>query len=129
LLPDTLDLYYFPVLLATSLLGCILGTYSRPPTEWYVLKEFYRNVRPWGFWKPVQDALQAEGNYTPPNKEFGWDMLNVFLGIVAQTSLVILPIYLIFRQSTPLYIALGILLICLFFLKKFWWDRLGEKLS
>jgi Na+/proline symporter len=126
LLPGTLDLYYFPVLLVTSLLGCILGTYSRPPTERDVLKEFYRNVRPWGFWKPIYDELRAGDQGFRKNRRFGRDMFNVLVGIVAQTTLVIIPIYLIFRQKFPIYLAIGILAVCLVFLKKFWWDTLNE---
>ena len=33
--------------------GCIIGTYTAPPTDAEVLKKFYKQVRPWGFWKPV----------------------------------------------------------------------------
>lgn len=124
LLPGTLDLYYFPVLLATSLAGCIMGTYSRPPTEPEVLKGFYKNVRPWGFWKPVHDELLAEDPSFKRNTGFKGDMFNVFVGITAQTSLVLLPMYLIFRQTIPLSILLGILILCLLLLKKYWWDAL-----
>lgn len=126
LLPDTLDLYYFPVLLATSLLGCIVGTYYRPPTEMEVLKDFYRNVRPWGFWKPVHEAVLKDYPDLRKNRQFGRDVFNIVLGIVAQTSLVILPMYLIFRQFTPLYIVLFVLACCILLLKKFWWDTLHE---
>ena len=129
LLPHILDLYYFPILLFTSLLGCILSTYSRPPTERKVLKSFYRNVRPWGFWKPIYEELAAESPNIKPNREFPRDMLNVFLGTIAQTTLVIIPIYLVFRQQFPLYVALAILVACLLLLKKYWWNTLDEALD
>ncbi len=129
LLPDTLDLYYFPVLLLSSFLGCILGTYSRPPTEIEVLKEFYRNVRPWGYWKPVYQELAKEDPSIKPNAHFGRDMFNVLIGITAQTCLVILPIYLVFRKGAPVFITLGVLAISILLLKKFWWDTLGERVG
>jgi len=53
-------------------------------------------------------------------------MFNVIVGIVAQTVLVIMPMYVIFRQGTPFYISLAILAICLFLLKKYWWNKLEE---
>ena len=37
----TLDLYYFPLILILSFAGSILGSLSRPPTNYRVLKEFY----------------------------------------------------------------------------------------
>ena len=129
LFPDVNELYLFPILLVVSLIGSIIGTYSAPPTEEEVLKTFYKNVRPWGFWKPINDKLVAENPDFKKNKDFGRDMFNVVIGIIAQTVLVILPMYLIFRQSIPIYISLAILVACLFLLKKYWWNKLNEELN
>ncbi|MGG5485754.1 sodium:solute symporter family protein [Gaetbulibacter sp. PBL-D1] len=129
LFPNILSLYLFPILLVVSILGSIIGTYSAPPTDDEVLKSFYKNVRPWGFWKPVHDKLLAEDPSLKRNKDFGRDMFNIVIGIIAQTTLVILPMYIIFRQQTPIYISVVILVICVFLLKKFWWNKLDEKLD
>ena len=86
-------------------------------------------MRPWGFWKPINDKLVAENPNFKKNKDFGRDMFNVTVGIVAQTALVIIPMYIIFRQSMPLYISLAILAVSLFLLKKYWWNTLNEKLD
>lgn len=126
---QTLDLYYFPILLLTSAIGCVFGTYSAPPTELEVLKSFYINVRPWGFWKPIHDQIIEDHPQVKKNTKFGRDMFNVVIGIIAQTALVILPMYLIFRQNTPVYILIGILIICIYLLKRFWWNTLNEKLD
>lgn len=129
LLPGTLDLYYFPVLLTTSVIGCLVGTYSAPPTEEAILKRFYANVRPWGFWKPIEEKILKENPSFKKNKDFKIDMFNVFIGVIAQTALVILPMYLVFRQQLPSIILAVVLIICLYLLKKFWWDKLEEKLN
>ncbi|HMC01099.1 MAG TPA: hypothetical protein VKN14_08705, partial [Flavobacteriaceae bacterium] len=129
LFPDVNELYLFPILLVVSLIGSIIGTYSAPPTEETVLKNFYKNVRPWGFWKPVHDKLASENNGLQKNSDFGRDMFNIVVGIIAQTALVILPMYIIFRQSAPVYISLIVLVVCIFLLKKYWWDTLNEKLD
>lgn len=128
-LDGVLDLYYFPVLLITSIMGCLIGTYSAPPTDETTLKSFYTNVRPWGFWKPIQKQLHAEYPNLKINTHFKRDMFNVFIGIIAQTLLVILPMYIIFQQLIPIYISIGILVICLYLLKKYWWNTLNEPLE
>jgi len=124
--PEYNALYLFPILLVVSLIGSIIGTYSAPPTDEAVLKAFYKNVKPWGFWKPISDKLIAEDPNFKRNKEFGRDMFNVSIGIIAQTVLVIIPMYMIFRQTTPIYIALVILIVCIILLKKYWWNSLNE---
>ena len=86
-------------------------------------------MRPWGFWKPIHDKLAAENSNFKKNTDFKRDMFNVTIGIVAQTILVILPMYIVFRQTTPIYISLAILAVSLFLLKKFWWNTLNEKLD
>lgn len=126
LFPDVLGLYLFPVILLFSIIGSIIGTYAAPPTNEEVLKAFYKNVRPWGFWKPIHDKVVADDPGFIGNKDFGRDMFNVTVGIVAQTALVVLPMYLIFRQSVPVYISLAVLALCTILLKKNWWDKLEK---
>lgn len=123
---ETLDLYYFPLLFISSIIGCIVGTYSAPPTEESVLKTFYSTVRPWGFWKPIHEKVLADNPNFKENTTLKRDMFNIFIGTVAQTALVFLPMYIIFRQSTPIYIVTAVLVVCIFLLKKFWWDTLEE---
>lgn len=129
LFPDILGLYLFPILLVVSLIGSIVGTYSGPPTEEAVLKSFYKNVRPWGYWKPIHDKLILETPDLKKNSDFGIDMFNVTVGIIAQTALVILPMYVVFRQGTPAFVALAVVIVCLFLLKRFWWNKLNEQLD
>ena len=123
---DTLDLYYFPLILVISIAGCIIGTYAAPPTNEETLKNFYRHVRPWGFWKPIHDKVVAETPGFKKNTDFWRDMFNVFVGIIAQTALVIFPIYIILKQVFPLSVSIAIIVICFIILKKTWWDRLPD---
>jgi Na+/proline symporter len=119
-----LDLYTFPLMLLISLIGCIAGTYAAPPVEESVLKDFYRRVRPWGFWGPIHAKVVAEDPGFTANKHFRRDMFNVFIGIIWQTALVIFPIYLVLLQAVPTLIAVAIALICTLILKRTWYDHL-----
>jgi hypothetical protein len=73
-----------------------------------------------------RQELAAEDPTIQKNSDFFRDMFNVMVGIVAQTTLIAIPIYLIFRQDLAMFVALAILAACLVSLKKFWWDRLGD---
>ncbi len=124
--PGVLDLYTFPLMLALALAGAIIGTYLSPPTEEAVLKAFYKNIRPWGFWKPIHDKVVAEDPSFVANKEFKKDMFNVFIGIIWQTALVIFPIYLVLLKTVPFLVSLGIALLCSLILKRTWFDKLPK---
>lgn len=124
---ETLDLYYFPWLLLISIIGAVLGTFLTPPTDEKTLKEFYSNVRPWGIWGPIKQKVMAEDPTFEPNKNFKRDMFNVVIGTIAQTALVALPIYIVLKETLPIWITIIITVICGFILKKTWWDTLPEK--
>jgi solute:Na+ symporter, SSS family len=119
-----LELYWWPVIFVLSVAGCILGTFTAPPTDMAVLKKFYSTVRPWGFWKPVHNAVMAEDPSFVPNKRFKLDMFNVVLGIAAQCCLTILPMYVVLWLKLPLVVTVGILLVIVLILKNTWWNKL-----
>jgi MFS family permease len=119
-----LPLYNWPLLFLISIIGCIAGTYSAPATDGTILKKFYKQVRPWGFWKPVHELVVAEDPTFVPNKRFKLDMFNVVIGIIGQSCLTILPMYLILWMKLPLLITILIFGIVVLILKKTWWDKL-----
>jgi solute:Na+ symporter, SSS family len=123
----TLDLYYFPYILVISIGGAIAGTFLSKPTDEETLKKFYKTVNPWGFWKPVRLKVMAEDPAFIPNRDFKKDMFNVVIGVVAQTALTALPIYIVLQKGTPIWISAAVILVCGFILKKTWWDKLPEK--
>jgi solute:Na+ symporter, SSS family len=122
-----LPLYYFPITLAVSTLGCLAGTYAAPAADEAVLKNFYRNVRPWGFWKPVHDLVIKEDPIFAANKNFKRDMFNVVVGIIWQICLTVIPVYIIIREQLPLITSVGILLVTTLILKKNWYDKLKQE--
>jgi len=124
---QTLELYLFPLLLLITALGSIIGTYAAPPTEEKVLIDFYKKTRPWGFWKPIYEKIVADEPDFKKNTFFKKDMGNVLVGTVAQTVLVAVPIYLVLREYTAMWVSIGIICVCGFLLKKFWWNTLETK--
>ncbi|MBO2543651.1 MAG: sodium:solute symporter family protein [Zunongwangia sp.] len=124
---DTLDLYYFPIILLISVAGSIIGTYSAPPTDEQVLINFYKQTRPWGFWKPIYSKIKASEPGFEKNTAFKRDMFNVVIGTLAQTLLVIIPLYLIMHKNISMIVSIVILIICVIILKKNWWDYIKNE--
>lgn len=124
---NVLELYYFPLLFLCSLGGCVAGSLLTPPTDMNTLKTFYRTVRPWGFWGPVHERVVAEEPDFVPNKNLGIDAFNVVVGVIAQCTLTLLPIYLVLGMHKELGLTLCLLLVCSLILKKTWWDRLSAE--
>ncbi|GAA3744763.1 Na+:solute symporter [Flavobacterium ginsengisoli] len=120
------SIYLFPLIFGMSILGCLLGTYLSKPTDIEVLKSFYTNVRPWGFWGPVYKQLKAEDQSFQKNNDFYLDMMNCVIGIVWQSSMILLPIYFIIRDYPKAGVALAVFLVTTTVLKFTWLDRVRK---
>ena len=119
-------IYLFPIIFSFSLLGSFMGTLITVPTNMDTLKSFYKNVHPWGFWEPVCKELQKEDPSFKKNDEFWKDMGNSLIGIVWQSSMIVLPIYFIVRDYPKAIISLLVLLITSIILKYTWLDRVKK---
>ncbi|MCP4977404.1 MAG: Na+:solute symporter [Maribacter sp.] len=119
-------IYLFPIIFGFSLLGSFLGTYLSKPTEMGVLKSFYKNVRPWGWWGPVYRELNNEDISISKNTNFWKDMGNCTIGIVWQSSMIVLPIYFMIRDYPKAWVALAIFVLTSVILKYTWLDRVRK---
>ena len=124
--PSIPALMAFPYVFAVSLVGCIVGSMLTAPEADEVLMKFYMQVRPWGFWKPVLKNVHAYYPDFVPNKRLRLDAFNVVVGIVWQTSLVLLPMSLITKQYGLLAGVAASVLITSVILKFTWWNNLDE---
>ena len=92
-----------------------------------VLKHFYKTVRPWGFWKPIAEKVMAENPDFQPNQAFKRDIANIFVGIIWQTALILLPMYLVFHHWWESVVIAMTVLGTSAFLKRNWWDPLQRE--
>ncbi|MDN3595434.1 sodium:solute symporter family protein [Zunongwangia endophytica] len=114
-------IYLFPIILGFSLLGSLLGTFLTKPTDMATLKSFYTNVHPWGFWKPVRDYYSEEN--IEKNNEFWLDMFNCLIGIIWQSSMILLPIFLVVRDYPKTWMSVAVFIATSLILKFTWLDK------
>jgi len=114
------------LILLFSAIACIAGSLLTKPTDAEVLKKFYRNVRPWGFWRPVHLMLLKDDPTIERNEDAPRDLLNCGVGIIWQLTLVVIPLYVVFRDVQGTLVSLAVLAATTIFLKKFWYDRLQK---
>jgi Na+/proline symporter len=117
----------FGLVFGIALIGCIVGTLATKADEDEVVMDFYRRVRPWGFWGPVRAKLQAIDPSIEANQDFFLDMFNVAVGIVWQVSLVALPIYVVIQEWDRVGISVALIVITTIVLKFTWYNRLEKR--
>ncbi len=123
-LPGAGFLISFPIIFGISTLGSFLGCLLTKPEDEKVLIEFYKNVRPWGFWKPIYQKIKLTDADFQKNENFGRDMLNSLIGIIWQLSLTVMPVFLVIRENTNFFIAFTGFIITSLILKFNWFDKL-----
>ena len=119
-------IYLFPIIFIVSLTGSFLGTFLSEPTDMKTLKSFYKTVRPWGWWAPVYKELLKEESTLKKNTDFWNDMLNCAIGIVWQSSMIVMPIYFVIRDYPKGLIALSVFVITSLILKFTWLDKVKQ---
>jgi solute:Na+ symporter, SSS family len=124
LAPNLHPLYGFPFILFISTLACVAGSLGTEPEDAEVLQRFYRQVRPWGFWRPVLESVVKDDPSFEENRDFVRDAINCVAGTIWQLTLVTIPLYLVFGNMKGLWISIAAFVVLSLFLKKFWYDHL-----
>ena len=123
-LPELSPLNAFPFILIVSGIAGISGSLMTAPDDEKTLEEFYKNVRPWGFWKPILKKIQSSDANVIKNDKFYRDMFNIFIGMVWQINMVLVPIYLLVYEYTAFTVSLILVIGTTLILKKNWYDKL-----
>jgi len=123
-LPELSPLNAFPFILILSGIAGISGSLMTAPDDDKTLEEFYKNVRPWGFWKPILNKIQSSDPNVRKNDKFYRDMFNIFIGMVWQINMVLVPIYLLVYEYTAFTVSLILVIGTTLILKKNWYDKL-----
>ena len=119
-------IYLFPIIFIVSLIGSFLGAFLSEPTDMKTLKSFYKTVRPWGWWAPVYKELLKEESTLKKNTDFWNDMFNCAIGIVWQSSMIVMPIYFVIRDYPKGLFALSVFAITSLILKFTWLDKVKQ---
>ncbi|NWJ53103.1 MAG: Na+:solute symporter [Bacteroidetes bacterium] len=125
-LANNFSMNAFPVIFIVSIIGSIIGTLCTKPEDDETLITFYKQVRPWGFWKPIHKKVLLQDPTFEGNRDFLRDMFNIIIGIAWQTSLVAFPIFLVLREWPSFFIAIGVTVFTSVILKFNWWNKLKD---
>ena len=126
LLPTVAPIFAFPIILVMSLVGCVAGSLLTAPDDIEVLKQFYYRTRPWGFWRPIHEALAKEHPGLVANGNFARDMTNVVVGTAWQTAQVALGIFVVLQNWRACAICGAIIAVSTVVLKYNWYDKIED---
>ncbi len=127
-LKDVPSYVVFPMIVLASLLMSVLGSLLTRPVEYKILREFYSQVRPFGLWKPVKQETNMSSRKADHRSESMWlAVVNVLLGMVAISSLYLLPMYLVGHFYDHAFICFCAAGLSAAALKFTWYDHLPRK--
>jgi Na+/proline symporter len=124
--PGLRDVWLFLSVLTFSAVASVVACLSTTPEPDDVLMEFYRTIRPWGFWKPILEKCRAQTPQLEPNRDCLRDWFNVCTGIVWQIAMVAAPIYLVIKHWPRFWLWTAVFLVASVILKFTWYDKLGK---
>jgi SSS family solute:Na+ symporter len=114
----------FAIIFVMSLLGCIVGSLLTKPDDVEILKSFYRQVRPWGWWAPIHALVVKEDPSFKRDSNPVRDLTNCVVAIIWQIPLWTLPIYIVFRNWKAMWLSVLVFLVASTILKLNWYNKL-----
>ncbi|WP_346837053.1 sodium:solute symporter family protein [Microbulbifer sp. SAOS-129_SWC] len=123
---DISPLYAFPALFALCLVASVAGSLLTEPEDMETLKRFYFKTRPWGFWKPVHQALLSKHPYLKRNTDCKRDLANCAVGLVWHTALTAAPIFMVIQRWQEFAIAMGVIVLTSYVLWKNWYRLMRD---
>ena len=122
------EYYSFLIASGTSLIGCIIGTYTTSSTDEEVLFNFYKITRPFGFWHNVRNKLPME-SLVEIHKENRRDIIATFFAVPWQVVLFLTGMMIVLKQWSNV-LNLSILLVLLSAgLYWFWFRHLSKEVK
>jgi Na+/proline symporter len=125
LMPGLHPLITFPVVFGTSLVCTITASLATQAEPDEILSDFYRKVKPWGFWGPVKKQVITENPDFIPSS-FKRDMMTICFGIVWQLSLAAVPVFMVMKYWRNMVLWLIVAVFTTILLKRYWYDKLGN---
>ena len=92
------ELRYFPFLAGISFTSCFVISYFFPQSDIKALKNFYKKVRPFGFWKPVRKLIQEAGENAERFERDKWDICVAVVGTIFFISIYLFMIDLVLHN-------------------------------
>ncbi len=118
----------FLIASGSSLIGCVIGTYSTSATDEKVLFNFYKVTRPFGFWNNVRRKLTPD-ILSKINEENKRDIIAIFFAVPWQVVLFLCSMMIVLKQWSN-FLNLFILLIILSAgLYWFWFRHLSKEVK
>ncbi len=122
------ELTYFPILTGLNLIVCLVAGFSFPPASPQTLLNYYRKIRPFGWWRPVQRQLAAMGE---PSERLPQDRHDLLVAVIATLFFICLYILImdLVLHNWPRVIALmAVLLLTGGVIYHLWYRRLAPDL-
>lgn len=109
-----------------SVIVAIAASYATPPVDNDVLRRFYRQIRPFGFWRQFAAELE-EKDRDRIRSENRAVWLNMFVALGWQVCLFITMITVVWRNWKPMSLAFAGFLILSLVLYFSWYRKLPAK--
>ena len=120
------DSYFTYAILTLSFFTCIIVSLLTKPVATEHIDEFYRRVRPFGFWKSVSKRAMADGKPANEPIQVKWIAVNLVLGIIATYALYMAPVYFLGYWFKEMCVCLIIFVLCGLALYYTWYKKLPE---
>ena len=120
------DYIFYFLMIVVSVSVSILGALFTPATDRDTLREFYRTIQPWGFWRQVHREVAEMRPDFKKEKMQGYDLTNCMVGAASLFCLNLLPFYFMLHDWDMFFKLLAGFLVTAAVMYRTWYKTLPE---
>ncbi len=119
------EIVMFLVVVGINLVATIIAIIFFPPAEQSVLENYYRTVKPYGWWGAAKYAL-SDDERKELKSEMNYNLLSLPFAVLWLTTLFLWPMQLVMHNWTGFLVSIGLFAVSLVGLYFFWYRKLPK---
>lgn len=123
--PDWPEKTQFMFTIGVGLVASVVSTYLTKPTDPEVLKNYYRKIRPFGFWSDLKNTLSEQERFRAKSENRN-DLISLPFAFFWQVTILLLPMQLLTGSYRSFAITFVIFIVSLVGLYFFWFRKLDD---
>lgn len=123
IVPDMIEWQQLVYILSIGIMGCVIGTYMTEPIPRTVIENYYKKIRPFGFWGDLKNTLTPDVR-AAMKKEHFYDIISVPFSFGWLMTILLMPMQLMVKEFNAFWATFCVFAICMVGLYFFWYRQL-----
>ena len=122
-MPKMIEWRQLVYILSIGIVGSVIGTYLTEQTPLHIVENYYKKIRPFGFWGKFKHLLEPDVLAATKREHF-YDIISVPFAFGWLLTILLMPMQLMVKEYNAFWGTFSIFAVCMIGLYFFWYRQL-----